>query len=154
MSRTTSPTALPETVGELHAGESLGHTTALLPDSVWQYSAEALEDTWILTVSGRDLSDLLRGRGELAHAVLRGFYDTFRRRLTQIVEQGRSVKREWILAVDVDKSPMIRGAEAHFRHLAANRMNVRVGDRGPGRVSPQQQQRTRPRIPPRPRSRP
>ena len=101
----------PEPLGEVHAGESLGNTTALLPDSLWQYSATAMEDTWTLTIQARDLSDLLRGREQLAHAILRGFFDTFNRRLRQIIESGGSIKREWILAVDVDKSPLRRPAQ-------------------------------------------
>ena len=111
--RTTAAGAVPEPIGELNAGESLGNTTALLPDSLWQYSATALEDTWTLTIHARDLSDLLRGREEFAHAMLRGFFDTFNRRLRQVVEQGGSIKREWILAVDVNKSPVIRPGGSH-----------------------------------------
>lgn len=102
-----------ETIGEVHAGESLGNTTALLPDSLWQYSATALEDTWTLTIRSRELTDLLRGREEFAHAMLRGFFDTFSRRLRQVVEQGGSVKREWMLAADVNKSPMVRPSKGH-----------------------------------------
>jgi len=94
---------------ELHAGDTLGTTTALLSDSSWQYTAWAADDTWTLTIDARDLSDVLRGRAELAHAVLRGFYYTFARRLRQILEQGGSVKREWMLAADVDKSPAPKG---------------------------------------------
>lgn len=104
----TSTVASSEAVGELRAGESLGHTTALLPDSLWQYSATAQEDTWTLSISSRDLSDLLRGRTELARAVLRGHFDTFAKRLTQVIEQGGSVKRDFLLAVDVNKSPNIK----------------------------------------------
>ena len=92
----------------MNAGESLGNTTALLPDSAWQYSATALEDTWTLTIHASDLSDLLRGREEFAHAVLRGFFEVFSRRLQQVVEQGGSVRHQWILAADVNKSPMAR----------------------------------------------
>ena len=97
------------TTSDLFAGDTIGNTTAMLPQSSWRYSAHAVEDTWTLTIDTRDLSDVLRGRAELAHAVLRGFYYTFARRLRQIVEQRGSVKREWMLAADVDKSPAPRG---------------------------------------------
>ena len=103
-----------EMLGDLEAGDSLGATAALFPESLWQFSATALEDTWTLSIQARDLSDLLRGRRELAHAVLRGFYDTFRRRLTQVVERGGSVKREWILAIDVNKTPLLHGKGAQL----------------------------------------
>lgn len=96
------------TFRKLHTGDILGTTTALLSDSKWQYSARALEDTWTLTISSVDLADVLRGRAELAHAVLRGFYYTFFRRIRQIVERGGSVKRDWLLASDVySKSPQL-----------------------------------------------
>ena len=47
--------------------------------------------------------------GELAHAVLFGVYYTFSRRLQQVVQQGLSVRSEWLFAADVDKhsSPML-----------------------------------------------
>ena len=63
--------------------------------------------------------------------MLRGFYDTFRRRLTQIVEQGGSVKREWILAVDVNKSPMLHGKGGH--HLRSTRQQQTAPPRAFGR---------------------
>merc|ERR1712205_62185 len=95
----------------------------------------ALEDTWTLSIQAHDLSDLLRGRRELAHAVLRGFYDTFRRRLTQVVERGGSVKREWILAIDVNKSPSVHGKgigaafqQQQEQRLAGTRFEVPAGE--------------------------
>ena len=41
--------------------------TALIHDTVWPYTAYAVEDWWILSISRTELTDLLRGRGELAH---------------------------------------------------------------------------------------
>ena len=99
---------------DLRPGDTLGNTTALLSDSSWRFTATAVEDSWTLTIDARDLSDVLRGRAELAHALLRGYFYTFNRRLKQIVESGGSVKREWMLAADVDKSPAIKGRGSHL----------------------------------------
>ena len=44
--------------------------------------------------------------------MLFGVYYTFSRRLQQVVQQGLSVKREWLFAADVDKhsSPSLSAA--------------------------------------------
>ena len=97
----------------LRPGDSIGNTS-LIKDHMWEYSAvSAHEDTWTLSIGRSDLTDLLRGRAELAHAVLFGVYYTFSRRLQQVVQQGLSVRSEWLFAADVDKhsSPM-RSAQA------------------------------------------
>ena len=103
--------ANPEVLRHLRAGDSLGNT-ALIHDTVWPYTAYAVEDTWILSISRTELTDLLRGRGELAHSVLHGVYHSFARRLSQVVGQGRSVKREWLWQADVDKHTASPRADA------------------------------------------
>ena len=101
----------PSSTRHLRAGDSLGNT-ALIHDTVWPYTAYAVEDTWILSISRTELTDLLRGRGELAHSVLHGVYHSFARRLSQVVGQGRSVKREWLWQADVDKHTASPRADA------------------------------------------
>lgn len=86
----------------LRAGDSIGNT-ALIEDHFWQYTGRALEDTWTLSISRPELTDLLRGRADLAHAVLFGVYHTFARRLRQVMEQGLSLKQDFLFAADVDK---------------------------------------------------
>jgi len=48
----------------LQNGDSMGNT-GLLRDHHWQYTATALEDTWLLCIGRTDLTDLLRGRESL-----------------------------------------------------------------------------------------
>jgi len=64
----------------MRASESMGNT-ALLLDHRWQYSASAFQDAWVLCLNRNDLTDVLRGRRELASAVIRGLYRTFTRRM-------------------------------------------------------------------------
>merc|ERR1711974_398076 len=71
-------------VRKLHASDTMGNT-ALLHDSVWPYSAVALEDTWLLCVERTQLSDVLRGRRDLAREVIHGLYKTFTRRIKNAV---------------------------------------------------------------------
>lgn len=68
----------------LKASDTLGNT-GLLHDSVWPYSARALEDTWLLCIDRRQLTDALRGRRDLASAVIHGLYKTFTRRIKNAV---------------------------------------------------------------------
>eukprot|EP00928_Gymnodinium_smaydae_P028930 TRINITY_DN21929_c0_g1_i1.p1 TRINITY_DN21929_c0_g1~~TRINITY_DN21929_c0_g1_i1.p1 ORF type:complete len:1798 (+),score=323.48 TRINITY_DN21929_c0_g1_i1:125-5518(+) len=68
---------------QLRAGDSVGNTGLLL-DSQWSSTAVAMEDTWLLCLSRSDLTDLLRGRRELASDVIRGLYRTFLRRMQQV----------------------------------------------------------------------
>jgi len=85
----------------LQAGDSMGNTGLLL-DHDWQYSAAAEEDTWLLCISRNDLTDLLRGRRELAAAVIRGLYRSFTRRMQQTSDlEVRS--REWLIAADYSR---------------------------------------------------
>eukprot|EP00931_Biecheleriopsis_adriatica_P003676 TRINITY_DN105451_c0_g1_i1.p1 TRINITY_DN105451_c0_g1~~TRINITY_DN105451_c0_g1_i1.p1 ORF type:complete len:1618 (+),score=328.70 TRINITY_DN105451_c0_g1_i1:51-4904(+) len=74
---------------KLGASDSMGNT-GLLHDTQWQYTARALEDTWVLCLEREGLTDLLRGRRELASAVIRGLYKTLRRRmcLVEALETG------------------------------------------------------------------
>ena len=60
----------------------------------------------LLEISRDDLTDLLRGRRELARSVIRGFQRTFMRRLGEIVEDDGDLKREWIVHADHSSSPM------------------------------------------------
>jgi len=71
-------------VRTLHASDTMGNT-ALLHDSHWQYTAVALEDTWLLCIDRVNLTDVLRGRRELASAVIHGLYKTFTRRIKNAV---------------------------------------------------------------------
>lgn len=66
----------------LGVGDSMGNT-ALLLDHSSHYTARALEDVWLLKLSRRDLTDVLRGRHEVAAAVIRGLYKTLTRRMQQ-----------------------------------------------------------------------
>ena len=60
----------------LRPGDSIGNTS-LIKDHTWDYSAiSAREDTWTLSIARSDLTDLLRGRAELAHAVPFRVYHT------------------------------------------------------------------------------
>jgi len=68
---------------KLLASDTMGNT-ALLCDTEWAYSAKALEDTWLVCLNRRDLTDALRGRREMASAVIRGLYKTFTRRIQQL----------------------------------------------------------------------
>uniref|UniRef100_A0A7S4BAU2 Cyclic nucleotide-binding domain-containing protein n=1 Tax=Chrysotila carterae TaxID=13221 RepID=A0A7S4BAU2_CHRCT len=92
---------------ELRAGDSLGNT-GLIHDSWWEYSAVATEDSWTLTITREELADLLRGRPELSHSVLQGVYETFTRRLRQAAAEDGQVSADWLLAADLDKSPMLK----------------------------------------------
>jgi len=85
----------------LQVGDSMGNTGLLL-DHNWHYSAATEEDTWLLCISRSDLTDLLRGRRELAAAVIRGLYRSFTRRMQQSSDQEvRS--REWLIAADYSR---------------------------------------------------
>ena len=108
----------PQVLRHLRAGDSIGNTS-VIKDHLWEYTATAHEDTWTLSISRAALTDLLRGRAELAHAVLFGVYHTFTRRLQQVVAQGLSVKSEWLFAADVDKhttSPRVGPSRAELEH--------------------------------------
>lgn len=78
----------------LTAGDTMGNT-ALLTDAQWPYSAIAVEDSWLLCISRANLTDVLRGRRDLAAAVIHGLYKTFTRRIKNAVyaprEAGSSV---------------------------------------------------------------
>jgi CRP-like cAMP-binding protein len=71
----------------MRAGDTFGNTSLLL-NTTWKYSAVALEHTNLLTIDRRDLTDVLRGRRELAAAVIKGLYKTFTRRM-KLVERMR-----------------------------------------------------------------
>lgn len=69
-------------------------------------SAPQTQQTCILLeISRDDLTDLLRGRRELARSVIRGFQRTFLRRLGKIVEDDGDLKRDWIVHADHSSSP-------------------------------------------------
>ncbi|CAE8700293.1 unnamed protein product [Polarella glacialis] len=70
---------------KLQVSDSMGNT-ALLLDHNWQYTATAMEDTWLLCLGREGLTDLLRGRRELASAVIRGLYKTLQRRMCLVEE--------------------------------------------------------------------
>eukprot|EP00929_Paragymnodinium_shiwhaense_P075196 TRINITY_DN38437_c0_g5_i2.p1 TRINITY_DN38437_c0_g5~~TRINITY_DN38437_c0_g5_i2.p1 ORF type:complete len:1973 (-),score=521.92 TRINITY_DN38437_c0_g5_i2:49-5967(-) len=80
--RRRSKRAGPRRLLERHllVGDSMGNT-GLLHDHEWRYTAVALEDTWLLCINRSDLTDLLRGRRELASAVIRGLFKSFTRRM-------------------------------------------------------------------------
>lgn len=78
-----------QTKGELQRQLSVSDTmgnTGLLLDATWNYSATAAEDVWLLCISRIALTDVLRGRRELASAVIHGLYKTFTRRIKMAVE--------------------------------------------------------------------
>lgn len=83
---------------QLSPGDSIGNTGLLLDDH-WHYSANVLEDCWLLCISRSDLTDLLRGRRELASDVIRGLYKTFTRRMQQVASLDAR-PRERLLTVD------------------------------------------------------
>ena len=68
------------------ANSDPGVTHQTTPPTVFT-PGQGINVQWTLTIQSRDLSDLLRGRADLARAVLRGFYDTFSKRLVQIIER-------------------------------------------------------------------
>jgi len=72
---------------KLWTSDTMGNT-ALLHDSIWLYSAVALEDTWLLSIDRAQLADVLRGRRDLASAVIHGLYKTFTRRIKNAVFAG------------------------------------------------------------------
>lgn len=80
---------------KLQASDTMGNT-GLLCDTVWAYSARALEDTWLLCIDRRDLTDVLRGRRDLASAVIRGLYKTFTRRIQHLEEKNVFVRRDTV----------------------------------------------------------
>jgi len=71
-------------------GDTMGNT-ALLLNTTWKYTAVALEHTNLLTIDRKDLTDVLRGRRELASAIIHGLYKTFTRRL-KIVEDTKAAE--------------------------------------------------------------
>eukprot|EP00929_Paragymnodinium_shiwhaense_P021742 TRINITY_DN14103_c0_g1_i1.p1 TRINITY_DN14103_c0_g1~~TRINITY_DN14103_c0_g1_i1.p1 ORF type:complete len:1639 (+),score=459.90 TRINITY_DN14103_c0_g1_i1:68-4984(+) len=71
----------------MHVSDAIGNT-ALLLDKLWEYTALAVDDVWLLSISRSDLTDLLRGRRELASAVIRGLYKTLTRRMQQVEDQA------------------------------------------------------------------
>jgi len=106
-SNTVGPRPTPERQAKmqltrrLQVGDSMGNTGLLL-DHDWHYTAAADEDTWALCISRSDLTDLLRGRRELAAAVIRGLYRSFTRRMQQVSDlEVRS--REWLIAADYSR---------------------------------------------------
>eukprot|EP00927_Polykrikos_kofoidii_P049112 TRINITY_DN43238_c0_g1_i1.p1 TRINITY_DN43238_c0_g1~~TRINITY_DN43238_c0_g1_i1.p1 ORF type:complete len:1725 (-),score=333.40 TRINITY_DN43238_c0_g1_i1:113-5209(-) len=99
-------------------GDSMGNTS-LLSDLQWQYSATAIEDTWLLCISRNDLTDLLRGRRELASDVIRGLYKTFQRRMQQVANSDMGT-RSWLFSADYSRqsdsldSPMAEPSRSPF----------------------------------------
>eukprot|EP00965_Chrysotila_dentata_P195470 6177012-Pleurochrysis_carterae.AAC.3 len=79
------------------------------PICIWVHVEDrsAVETPWFSTAA-RELADLLRGRPELSHSVLQGVYETFTRRLRQAAAEDGQVSADWLLAADLDKSPMLK----------------------------------------------